>query len=65
MSASRSILPDCIDELAQIRDELQVLWCALTNTTHADECVVPIGEHVHGLHWRLYQIIEKMKGTGA
>lgn len=52
-----------IDELNQIRDELHVVWCALTNPHHAEECVVPIAEHVNGLHHRLVQICGAIQGT--
>ncbi|UUP19534.1 hypothetical protein [Nitratireductor thuwali] len=48
--------PNHVDDLHQIRDELQVVWCALTNPHHGEECVLPIAEHVSSLHHRLVHI---------
>jgi hypothetical protein len=49
---------DAIDHLNQIRDELHVAWCALTNPNHAEECVDQISEHINGLRIRLEESIK-------
>ena len=56
---------DALDALHQIRDELQVVWCALTNKAHAEECTDSIGEHVSQLHTRLDAICEAMQAKPA
>lgn len=56
---------DRIDELNQLRDELQVVWCALTNPHHAEESVIPIAEHVNGLHHRLVAILSSIQRPEA
>lgn len=55
---------DAADELAQIRDELHVVWCALLGT-HAEECIIPIAEHVNGIRMRLAATMLKMEGRGS
>lgn len=54
---------ECIDDLNQLKDELQVVWCALTNPSHAEECVVQIAEHVNGIRSRLRTTIRTLEGA--
>lgn len=60
--SKRPIPVDCLDDLHQIKDELIVVWCALTNPNHGDECVLPIAEHVNGIKNRLGATLEAMEG---
>lgn len=55
-------LPDSIDLLCQIRDELKVIWLALGNTMDLadDGLLTPVREHVNGLSGRLHNVIEDM-----
>lgn len=57
-----SRLPDSIDLLCQIRDELKTIWLALGNTTDLadDGLLTPVREHVNGLTGRLHNLIEDM-----
>lgn len=52
---------DALDELTQLRDELHVVWCALTSENHAEECIRPITEHVHGIMRRLAAATKKLE----
>lgn len=49
---------ESIDALYQIRDELRVVWCALTNPVHGEECVGQIAEHVNGIHLRIVALLD-------
>lgn len=55
-------LPDSIDRLCQIRDELKTIWLALGNTGDLtdDGLLMPVREHVNGLTNRLHDVIEDM-----
>lgn len=59
-----SIAIKCVDDLAQIRDELECVWLALGNTADAgDSSPVCIREHVHGLRGRVQIIAEKLQAA--
>lgn len=55
-------LPDSIDRLCQIRDELKTIWLALGNTADLtdDGLLTPVREHVNGLTGRLQNVIKDM-----
>lgn len=61
--STRSVPLDCFDDLNQLKDELHVVWCALTNPDHGVECVLPIAEHVNGIKNRLRAVIATMEGA--
>lgn len=61
-AAYRTVTGDPVDELNQIKDELRVVWLALSSP-HADQGYTPhIGEHVNGIVNRLEALCEAMSG---
>lgn len=61
MSAVRPVPLDAIDQLDQIRDELRVIWLALTNADQAEGYIVEIGEAVNGVTRRLAETCKLME----
>ncbi|WP_144223632.1 hypothetical protein [Mesorhizobium amorphae] len=53
---------ECLDGLNQLEAELVVIWCALLNPDHGEECTVPIAEHVNGVKNRLRAISKALEG---
>lgn len=58
-------LPDSIDLLCQIRDELKTIWLALGNTVDLadDGLLTPVREHVNGIANRLHSVINDLNTT--
>jgi len=64
MSTAKPNSIDAIDLLCQVRDELNVVWLALGNTSDLsdDGLLTQIREHVNGLHNRVSDICQMMEG---
>ncbi len=54
--------PDVIAALDQIKSELEVVWCALTNPHHESDVSVAISEHVNSLRQRLAGVVLDLEG---
>ena len=54
---------DALDHLNQIAAELHVVWCALSNPNHAEECVDQIAEHINGLRLRLENAVDSIQAA--
>ncbi|PRD40669.1 hypothetical protein C5748_25735 [Phyllobacterium phragmitis] len=63
--STRTIPLDCIDSLAQLRDELDVIWCALSNSENVEHCLPAIVEHINGVRGRFAAEIELMSGKAV
>lgn len=61
MTALRQVPLECIDDLIQIKDELRVVWLALSNPDCDDNG--EIGAHVDGLQRRVANICKRMEGS--
>lgn len=63
MTATRPVPLICIDDLAQVRDELRVLWVALGNDDDADDHRTEIREHVYALGERVAKAVGAMSSA--
>lgn len=65
MKLGSTISDDPVDELAQIRDELRVVWLALGNNVDGEGYLTEVREHVNGIANRVSDIVQYLNGEGG
>lgn len=65
MKLGSTISDNPIDELAQVRDELRVVWLALGNDADSEGYLSEVREHVNGIANRISDIVQHLSGKGG
>lgn len=65
MKLGSTISDNPIDELAQVRDELRVVWLALGNDVDCDGYLSEVREHVNGIANRVGDIVQHFNEKGG
>jgi hypothetical protein len=65
MKLASTVSDNPIDELAQVRDELRVVWLALGNDTDSEGYLLEVREHVNGIANRVSDIVKHLNAKGG
>ena len=65
MKLGSTISDDPVDELAQVRDELRVVWLALGNGVDCEGYLSEVREHVNGIANRVSDIVHHLSEKGG